>query len=1144
MRIPAHRIPILLGVLILSVLFQARAQRPEPILVESEGLPFTGDWFERSDPRVSNQALMISLSGPEGAPAMGLFDVATDGEYRVWAHSLDYAETKPGTRRYQVVIDGEALPKEAGAHLQAGWRWEELGGIDLDAGEHLLMLRSVTSYGRSDAILFAPAGFDPSEMAVEELEPYRAAPRRLEIEGAAVAEAYAIPDVADEPVSIAARLTNDRVEVIFESRKDLEGADRIVRRVRLRDGQRWIEPAPFKAEKIFVLTAGDVGVGFDPLPGWTRKDKSLELGIGDQTVEIPFYTGDPFQAGDVTVLMPVSVDQTAPDRVEVRFATPAGGAVREAVGVYTLPEAGLDLVFELRITPSRDAFYSCGICAFGGRALEEVDYVQLPPLYQFQRVPDEAQMVTNIMTPHPLALVQAREDGADIASLVLAEPDRLPFEWPEGARPRYGFTLQNPEGRVQPGLFTPVLGLVDSRWQAGEEKTVAWRLIQKPGDWKEAIEYASGGPLQVRDYRKPLHGSLTDAVLNMIELTRQDEAGGWDPRYKGFYDIETPSMVKNASPLTIISMALLTRDEEYYRTRALPTIESTLSWRRANFIWTGITRKGQPAENQLTVPTEFYSTAYWAGVDVLLRRLNPWMEELMLRNGDVYHSDDFNSSPVWSEWLALYRRDPDPAYLEKTQALADEWIGKEVFGLQTEPVEYDAFSNISFYPYWWDLLELHEITQEPRYLEAAEESAFGTICTQWSHPLIPDRRVRIHEGGQVREDIKMYHRGGEPFRLGWPRQPNDTPEKMVPAWIVSGVGYSLENARTYFLTANCRKITASTWAPYLLRLYQQTGREIYRTYARNTIIGRFSNYPGYYVALYSDLYLKPDYPYTGPDITSIYYHHIPITLAFATDYLVTQARVRSNGAIDFPHSVQKNYAWFTNWVYGPQPGRVYGEGGAVLWLDRNLVELETDQVDWLTARSEDRFFLVLMSQVDHASRVRARLDTDRIGMRNDAEGRMKKPAEGTGLLVSGDVEMEAEQVEVEIPAKGLVALSFPAEERRQFPEMTPLHQGHYTRDAKSDEWEALHVFRIRGPYGSDSVFAVFPGEPGEGAHATFTLKGAEERTVKDTDLPFELSVYPVPTDGDVTVEVSATDSTGRTETFTVDVPARPGGEEF
>lgn len=71
---------------------------------------------------------------------------------------------------------------------------------------------------------------------------------------------------------------------------------------------------------------------------------------------------------------------------------------------------------------------------------------------------------------------------------------------------------------MQPCGFSPVLGYEGSRWEAGKPQTVAWRLFAAPGDWKASLERLSAEVMQLKDYRRPLGASLTDAALNMIKL--------------------------------------------------------------------------------------------------------------------------------------------------------------------------------------------------------------------------------------------------------------------------------------------------------------------------------------------------------------------------------------------------------------------------------------------------------------------------------------------------------------------------------------------------------------------------------------------------------------------------------------------------
>lgn len=165
----------------------------------------------------------------------------------------------------------------------------------------------------------------------------------------------------------------------------------------------------------------------------------------------------------------------------------------------------------------------------------------------------------------------------------------------------------------------------------------------------------------------------------------------------------------------------------------------------------------------------------------------------------------------------------------------------------------------------------------------------------------------------------------------------------------------------------------SSWAPHLLRLYRHTGEDIYRTYARNAVIGRFGNYPGYYATGYTDITMSEDFPYKGPDVSSIYYHHIPPHLAFTWDYLVSEAMERSRGNVAFPYSLQEGFVWFTNRVYNAEPGNVFSDRNARLWMKRNLIRVDRPDVNYVTAISDKYFWILLSSESDDEMKVNLKL---------------------------------------------------------------------------------------------------------------------------------------------------------------------------
>src|SRR5690606_25524608 len=153
-------------------------------------------------------------------------------------------------------------------------------------------------------------------------------------------------------------------------------------------------------------------------------------------------------------------------------------------------------------------------------------------------------------------------------------------------------------------------------------------------------------------------------------------------------------------------------------------------------------------------------------------------------------------------------------------------------------------------------------------------------------------------------------KGDTLYRLGKPRQKGDVTEKKVPNWLVSNVGLGFEQPSTYKGNGNGRFIMQMGWSAHFLRLAQYTGDETFETYARNAVIGRWVNYPGYYATGFTDLLLNPQSPYEGPDVTGIYYHHIAPHLAWTIDYLVSDAFLQSDGKITFPAERQYGYAYF------------------------------------------------------------------------------------------------------------------------------------------------------------------------------------------------------------------------------------------
>ena len=1095
---------------------QTAATAPATLLVEAEDFQFRGDWAKNSDSSALGGAFLMTQGAD--SDAMTVVSLAQGGTYNVWVRARDYA-TEPGSRRYKVALDGALFTPEFGAHGTAGWKWEKAGARELATGDHVLALHDTARfYGRCDAILLTTGDLDPNAQTRSALDAKRVAPKSIE---AQLVAPFAPVAELTGPTREVAKLENQKLRIRFLSGLDSAGKTQVVRETAIKEGANW-RVVPANQEKLWLQFAPQTEIATaSMLLAWNTPHNAAPktaFEVAGKTYQTAESGNNPFWAAPAQALVPRAVRQNGAQNVEVNFETPDG---TKATGRWELSPNASDAQFALQMTAPQNGFYSVGFAPFGQWSREQVQYNLLPPLFQFQRLPQSPVLIGSNATPQPLALVQVAPDGTPMTLGVAADPAKLPFEWATPTNAVYGFSLLNAQKEVQPTIFAPVLGTPRSKFEAGAPISLSWRVISQSGDWENALEYASQNIFGVTDYRKPYGATLSDAAFNMIGLIKSDFASGWDAKLKGFINIEAKNIASQASPLTVVSAAILTRDEELYRTRALPTIEYTLSRPGAHF-GTAVPDT-QPAYineagTKIKVPGDSYGMAYWQGLDELLGHANPWIADIALPGGQPRYHTAYSAMPKWSETLAFYRLKPDAATLKQVVTEADAWLQSDIYGRKTSDLGLSPFYNMSFYPYWWDLLDLYELTGDKKYLNAAQVGAFNTIAGLWSHPRVPEGNITIHAGGEFTGDFHEWWRGDQPYRLGYPRVKGDTPEKQVPAWLVAQMGLGLEQPSTYWGSGkgNMRNIMMEAWAPNLLRLYRYTGREIFRTYARNGILSRWGNYPGYYMTGYTDQQLSPQYPYKGPDVTSLYYHHIPAQLAFTLDFLVTEAETRAQGKIAFPWVKQQGYVWFSNRVYGGESGTVFGDKSARLWLDPKVARAQSSAINTILARGDSRVWMILMNEADDAATAPLVLDKTALGL----IGNDYTITDATGKTTAAQL---GPNPSVTVPAKGLVALSFPAQTETQTP-IPPLQNGRASQKLDGD-WGTLEAFRIRSPFAKDSLYVVLTGRPKDGARATLQIEGMAP--IESQSYPFEFSVYPIAMNKAVSFTVQTTGADGK-----------------
>lgn len=1087
-------------------------------LIEAEQFRFKGGWTTESNGNCMGSSMLRVMGGASAAAdALSVINVTSAGEYAVWVRSADYTE-KQGTRLFRLLVDEKPMD-EAGKHGVQGFAWEKVGSISLQEKQVLLRLKDTRkNFARCDAVLLTTdVSVDPNKKTFQELAKFRVKP----LETVATSESknlISLPLSVSQNAPVLAEIKNEKLRMRFL--KSGTSGNSIVAKTEYKVNGQWISPNAFLEDhRVYLLSAEQPALTFGAFyPGWNGSRAVSYFMHDGHKIELQESQDllNPFMAGDISEAIPVSVVKSGKNDLEVKYVTRDRS---EITGIWTILPGAAHVSVTLRCKAAKNAYYSMALAVFQGMPAENVTNIELPPMFQYKRITDKPVMLLSAMMPQPVAIAETKLSNQPLSVFISGDTSSFPLDWGSSQTSPMGFSIKNESNLIQPVAFAPVLGQKDSKLTAGQAIERNFALGAITGGWNEALEYISEKIYQVKDYRRQQQTSLTETAFNIIDLLKNDEYGGWNKDLKGFYDIEadpqTAPTVVHSAPLALVSAAVITGDEELYRQRALPAIEYTLS--RSGFRWA-----------QDVVPSAFnntrstlllnpynsqFSTAYYEGLYQLLGQANPWLKDIALPNGQARPVKGYSVVlPAWGQDLAAYRFTRDIKFLNSAKEGANRFMTNQVYSNTTQPMGKMPFYNATMYAYWWDLLDLYELSGDNKYLKAAEASAFHTIAGIRSVPQVKTGLQTIHPGNVYEGNTTLWWKGNDKFRLGFPRVPGDAPEKKVESWLVSPVGLGFEQPFTYFDPGKTvRPVYMSSWAPHLLRLYQYTGREIFRTYARNAVIGRFANYPGYYATGFSDINMTDSFPYKGPDISSVYYHHIPPHLAFTCDFLITEAIQRSAGKISFPYVKQDGFVWFTNRIYGHGRGQMYNDQQVKLWMNKGLVSLNTPEVNYLTAVSGSKFWLILLNESVAQQQVTVRLSPE-TGVAGNVTASLfsaekNKPSD---IIVKGDVSS------VPLAAKGYAAVAFPLSKAPVADVASaPVTSGMKVIDAGAP-WGKLFLFRIRSPFGWDSIYGFAETAPVKGASVAVSCNG---QNLTCNQYPFEWSFLPFKADEQVVLKM-------------------------
>ncbi len=698
--------------------------------------------------------------------------------------------------------------------------------------------------------------------------------------------------------------------------------------------------------------------------------------------------------------------------------TAQGGTVQDGRIVWELPEqTSWSLCAELTLPPGEaepqmtlvlkakeTGWYSVGFTGAPEYPLGKVDALLQPRIWQEKRFPDDCYLSDEGLCSLPVTLVESQ--GLTVG--VAADPAEVPFRLPTLNNSRFGVLVRNAAGLAQPQIFAPVLGMAESKREAGCTYRFRLRLSVRTGGWYESFRQLARGLYGVRDLRQNTLCSLNQTIENMVRFAMDDRMSGWNAEYRAFdYTTDVPGTVKLVSALHPLSVALVTDNEEVFVRRARPMIEYLLSREKYLFAFNTKSTHQNPSHRMDGPTGEVFE---WATLwNVSQGRTPVFLESAKIRFAQprALNLDSVNTDDRWVHALALYRATGERSYLEQARAEADRYIAKRIDTPQTnfKGLVRSAQFWTDLAPRWMQLLEMYEETGERRYLEASAVGArlFSAFC--WMTPPVPAGEVTVPAGGGK--------------------------QATVPAWRVSQIGLTPEASNT---SSGNRAIFLAHHAAWMARLAYYTGDSFFSDLARNAVVGRYANYPGYTYQPslgFTVAHEPADYPTREPFVyrraSQMYFNHVWPHIALLVDYLVSDALVRSQGEVDFPSRYAQGYVYLQSKVYGDRPGKFYGDEGVRLYLPAGLIECDNVQMNYVAGYGNGRLYVALMNQANAPAEVTLRFDSKRAGLDPQRVYEARRWCENKP---QGTVRIEGARVTVPVAGRGITALAIDGAEVR------------------------------------------------------------------------------------------------------------------
>lgn len=769
---------------------------------------------------------------------------------------------------------------------------------------------------------------------------------------------------------------------------------------------------------------------------------------------------------------------------------------------------------EFSFVPKKSGFFCVGYIGAPSFKNDEVKELWQPLIWTEKRSPLQPYLTPSFMATIPTTLVN---DGFNSIG-VLASSRYLPFQpLPLLNNSQFGIALLNRKSELQPQVFAPMPGGVNSQMMAGQPFKFSMDLVVEPLSITKTYERIATSIFGFKDYRSNATVSMNTTLDNVIDYSKTRYAWFVDS-LKGFaYSTDVPGAVKNVSSLNPLELSIVRDDQEMFDKRAYPLMEFMLS--REKFLFAiDSNQKIQSPSRKLRGPIAPLSELQVL-YDVFGRNNSFYttMAKKEFGTARIRNLDEEQKGRNWVNAMFMFKLTADPAYLHLSKTLADAYL-KERVNTRLTQFGDPLFSSNFFWPTftnnWSALLELYELTAERRYLDAAQDGARHYTLFTWMTPQIPDSLVTVNKGGKAPMYWYLKSKGHHQMYY---------PEEKVPAWRLSEMGLTPESSGT---STGHRGIFMSTYAPWLLRIGYHTKDPFLMNVAKASIVGRSESFPGYHINTErTTAYEKADFPlheHKEQSVNSFHYNHILPMASMFLDYLVSDAYVKSKGRVDFPSDYIEGYAYLQNKFYGAKKGKFFQFENVQLWMPSRLLGIDNIALNYISAKKGDTLFLAFMNQSQKVVNTQIAVDPSRVGFSGNTRVRSLYPAEQSLMLKNGTFQ-------VNVPAGGITALAISGVKISSSFQDQILN---VKKDNRSDyahiqEGDAKAILFKLGAYAQKLyVFLQEDDTKWKKARLIYKINGKTEAAVDKNEYPFEFTV-PVDKAKPVSFRLELTDKNGQ-----------------